>query len=115
MGRRRRESGNHSDATDWASERTLADVEQEQQDQQRAGEQGQGTDTTCGCGASDFLLEAFLHVANGAIDPVPVEVGSLSCPDCGREYEAIRREDGRIVKGDFLGFVEPADDADEDD
>ncbi len=107
MGRRNRQPGQHSDTTDWASERTLADAEQEQ-----APEFAEAAEDRCVCGSTDFLLEAYLHVAKGAVDPTPVEVGRLSCPDCGREFEAVQAEGGRVLRGEFLGYIESEEESD---
>ncbi|HCF58741.1 MAG TPA: hypothetical protein DFS52_12210 [Myxococcales bacterium] len=88
-------------ATDWESERTLAPAESEAE----AGFEEAG-DTRCICGADEFLLEAYLQVVAGKPVPQPVEVETLTCPQCGREFEAIATEDGRVLRGDFLGQVE---------
>ncbi len=88
--------------TDWSTERTLADVESER-------EQAGNLDAAglhCACGSNEFLLEAYLHVVNGEMRPEPVEVETLTCPSCSREFEAIQGEGGRILRGDFLGYAD---------
>lgn len=109
MGRRgnRRESQPNGsfDATNWETERTLADAEADAE----MKESGEGTSTTCPCGSEEFLLQAFLHVVNGVPKPEPVDVEELTCPNCGREFEAIQGEGGRILRGDFLGYTELED------
>jgi hypothetical protein len=87
--------------TDWENERTLAAAEMGNE----AGFEEAG-DTRCICGSDEFLLEAYLQVVDGKPVPQPVEVETLTCPQCGREFEAIATEDGRILRGDFLGQVE---------
>lgn len=88
--------------TDWYEERTLADAE-------AAADTGE----TCSCGSNEFLLEAYLHVVDGRIDPKPVEVETLTCPSCGREYEALLAEDGGILRGDYVGQADLDDDEDD--
>jgi len=108
MGRRgnRRDAG-HADATDWSSERTLAEAE-EAAELEKAG--AEATDRTCPCGSHEFVLEAFLHVVDGKVKPEPIDVESLTCPQCGREFEAIEAEGGGILRGEFRGYVELDDD-----
>src|SRR5690349_12486982 len=106
MGRRgnkdRGGSSPSSDTTNWDTERTLADAEADAE----MTESGGGTDTTCPCGSEEFLLQAFLHVVNGVPKPTPVDVEGLTCPNCGREFEAIEGENGRILRGDFVGYTD---------
>ncbi|MFN7132793.1 MAG: hypothetical protein ACK4N5_11980 [Myxococcales bacterium] len=109
MSRKRRDDGRP--AQDWGSERTLADAESEETILERAetdGEpaRGQGSEPVCACGSTEFLLEAYMAVVDGRIRAEPVEVEQLTCPQCGREYEAIPAEGGRILRGDFLGYAE---------
>ncbi len=78
-------------------ERTLAEVEQD-------AREGQGS--RCACGSTRFVLEAYLEVEDGRVTPDPVEVEALTCPECGREYEAILLGEGRVSRGGFLGYFE---------
>jgi hypothetical protein len=87
-------------ATDWDSERTLAAAEEE------AGTAEGTEDTRCICGSDEFLLDAYLHVVAGRARPEPVEVDQLTCPQCNREFEAIATEDGRFLRGEFLGYAD---------
>ena len=105
---RRSRQGERGPQTDWSSERTLADVEAEREEQPRLDDAG----LRCACGSGEFLLEAYLHVVDGVARPEPVEVETLTCPACGREFEAIQGEGGRILRGDFLGYTELDDDED---
>jgi hypothetical protein len=57
----------------------------------------------CACGADEFMLEAYMAVIAGKLQPVPLEVETLTCPQCGREYEAIWLESGTVARGDYLG------------
>lgn len=98
MGRRNKRDDHPAPFDPGTFERTLADVEQESKDEGKGGDE-----TTCPCGSREFLLEAFLHVVDGRAKAVPVDVESLTCPECGREFEAVTLEDGRFVKGAFLG------------
>lgn len=101
MGRRNQRSQQPpGDTNPWERERTLADAESD------AETNGKATDVTCPCGSNEFLLEAYLQVVEGQARPRPVEVEQLTCPHCGREYEAVQAEDGRILRGEFLGYVE---------
>ena len=43
---------------------------------------------------------------DGRPRPEFVEVQTLSCPQCGKEYEAVQMEDGRVLRGEFLGTVD---------
>ena len=85
-------------------ERTLAAAEEE-------SAFAEVDDFACPCGSKDFLLEAFLHVVDGHAKPDPVEVDALTCPKCGREFDAVQLEGGRSARGDFRGWT----DVDEDD
>ncbi len=88
----------------WGGERTLADAEEDALLED--GEQATGGQAVCACGSEEFLLEAYMAVVAGAIQPKPVEVEQLTCPQCGREYEAIEGEGGRILRGEFLGYAD---------
>jgi hypothetical protein len=109
---RRRGQGSRSPETDWSTERTLAASEEEEEQQRRLGlgEEAGGpaadADVRCACGSDEFLLEAYLHVVGGRPRPDFVEVETLTCPACSREYEAIVGEGGRILRGDFVGYAE---------
>lgn len=94
--------------TEWYEERTLADAEAAAE--QDAGF-GNATDR-CICGSTEYLLEAYLHVVDGKIDPKPVEVETLTCPECGREYEALLAENGGILRGDYVGQTDLDDEDD---
>jgi hypothetical protein len=83
-------------------ERTLAAAEQDEAEQQQAGAAG----ARCSCGSRELLLQAYLRVVDGVPEPEPVEVETLTCPECSREYEAIQGEGGRILRGDFIGMLE---------
>jgi hypothetical protein len=78
-------------------DRTWAEPENE-------AREGQGE--RCACGSSRFVLEAYLEVEGGRVSPEPVEVEALTCPECGREYEPVLLTDGRVQRGDFLGYFE---------
>jgi hypothetical protein len=128
MGKKRRNQvGGNSDQTDWSGERTLADVEAEElaaREEARlaAGEiqieglplernlpsvetanAASASSAKCACGSEEFLLEAYLAVISGRPQPEPVELESLTCPQCGREYEAIWLSDGRVARGEYRG------------
>ncbi len=81
----------------WDGERTLAGAEEAERD--AAGER-------CACGSNRFVLEAYLEVDGGRVVPEPVEVEALTCPECGREYEPVLLTDGRVQRGEFLGYFE---------
>lgn len=102
MGRRgsKRIDGS-KDETDWSSERTLAAAEADQRDTKSAP-----ADTRCPCGSDEFVLEAFLHVVAGRARPSPLEIESLTCPQCGREFAAIEGEPGVFLRGEFRGYAE---------
>ena len=57
----------------------------------------------CACGGEEFVLEAYLAVIRGRPRREPLELESLTCPSCGREYEAIWLADGRVARGEFRG------------
>lgn len=80
-------------------ERTLAEAEADEAF-------GVVADSACPCGSTEFLLEAFLHVVNGRMKPEPVDVEALTCPACGREFEAVVLENGGIARGEFRGWTE---------
>lgn len=103
----RRGQGGKGPETDWSMERTLAASEEDE----RAAGSGSVVDfdVRCACGSNEFLLEAYLHVVGGRARPEIVEVETLTCPACSREYEAIQGEDGRILKGDFVGHAQEED------
>lgn len=90
---------------DFEFERTLAAAEEE-------ASYADVGDFACPCGSKDFLLEAFLHVVDGRARPEPVEVEALTCPECGREFDAVQLEDGRFARGDFRGWTDVDDDDD---
>jgi DNA-directed RNA polymerase subunit RPC12/RpoP len=97
-----------SDTTDWESERTLAEAEEGdaiESDDDLSGR-------SCPCGSREFVLEAFLHVVEGRIRHEPIDVEALTCPHCGREFEAIESEGGEILRGEFRGQVELEDEDD---
>jgi hypothetical protein len=64
----------------------------------------------CACGGEEFVLEAYLAVIRGRPQPEPLELEALTCPQCGREYEAIWLEDGRVTRGEFRGQGDVSDD-----
>lgn len=78
----------------WEGERSLA-----------AAEADDGA-ARCACGSDSFVLEAYHEVRGGKVAAEPVEVEALTCPQCGREYEAILLGEGRVQRGEFLGFFE---------
>lgn len=107
MGRRHGRGGKDAGPDSNADfERTLAAAEQDAALDSATGPQSSAAITKCACGSGEFVLEAYLHVIDGRARPDPIEVESLTCPKCGREYEGIVGEGGRILRGDFLGFVE---------
>lgn len=108
MARRHERGGRGADRpADAEFERTLAAAEEEAAVAE--GPQSSAAVTRCACGSDEFVLEAYLHVVGGVPRPEPVEVESLTCPQCGREYEGIVGEGGRILRGDFLGYVSDDD------
>ena len=84
-------------ASNGWDERTLADAEQSSRE---------GAGERCACGSSRFVLEAYLEVDGGRVVPEPVEVEALTCPECGREYEPVLLDGGRVQRGEFLGYFE---------
>ncbi|HXN84089.1 MAG TPA: hypothetical protein VN883_16535 [Myxococcales bacterium] len=117
MARRNRDRrGTSQQPEDWESERTLAAAEQDQAE--LAATQPAATDdapggaavVTCACGGHEFLLQAYLHVVDGQPQGEMVEVEGLTCPQCGREYEAIPVAGGRVLRGDFIGYADLASD-----
>lgn len=103
MGRRGNRRTGPSDTTDWASERTLAEAEEAQTISAQEGDSGV---EPCPCGSTEFVLEAFLHVVGGKVNPKPLDIEGLTCPNCGREFEAIEGTDGAILRGEFRGYME---------
>ncbi len=104
---------------DFEFERTLAAAEEDG----AAGleEQAEGAppataaaagDERCTCGSSELLLEAYLRVVDGRPHSELVEVETLTCPQCGKEYEAVQMEDGRVLRGELLGHVDLDEDED---
>jgi len=94
-------------------ERTMADAEAEERFAADDGEvdpSANGDDRRCPCGHREFLLQAFMAVIDGRLQPVPIDVESLTCPACGREFEAVSLEDGQVVRGEYLGRTELDDD-----
>ena len=117
MARRNRDRrGTSQQPEDRESERTLAAAEQDQAE--LAANQPAATDdapggaavVTCACGSHEFLLQAYLHVVDGQPRDEMVEVEGLTCPQCGREYEAIPVAGGRVLRGDFVGYADLASD-----
>jgi hypothetical protein len=98
-----------SDTTDWENERTLAAAEE---DETLSGDT-ELSDRACPCGSNEFVLQAFLHVVGGRIRHEPIDVESLTCPHCGREFEAIESEGGEILRSEFRGQVDLEDDDDD--
>ena len=87
-------------------ERTMAEAEQAAREEKA----GAGTAVACVCGSQRFVVEAYLEVDGGAPNPEPIEVEALTCPECGREYDAIVTDDGRILRGEFRGYFEDDED-----
>jgi hypothetical protein len=81
----------------WDGDRTMAEAEQGTRE---------GESDRCACGSTRFVLEAYLEVDGGRVAPEPVEVEALTCPECGREYEPVLLTDGRVQRGEFLGYFE---------
>ncbi len=74
-----------------------------------AREQGSPTQTgavRCACGSDSMLLQAFVQIVDGRPQPGFVEAETLTCPECSREYEPIQTDDGRVLRGDFLGYFD---------
>jgi hypothetical protein len=65
-----------------------------------------GEPARCACGSEEFVLEAYLSVIRGKPQPEPLEVEALTCPQCGREYEAVWLESGLVARGDLLGQID---------
>lgn len=103
MGRKREGQG----PTPWEGERTLADAEADTRE-------GGVAPVRCMCGSETLVLQAFSEVVAGTLATKPIELESLTCPECGREYEPVELEDGRIGRGDYLGQVDLASDDEED-
>jgi hypothetical protein len=107
MGRRGSSNRTGLPPTDWESERTLAAAEADVPEPE-AAEMPSG-DAACLCGNRELLLEAYLRVIDGKVDPEPLEVETLTCPECGREFEAIQVEGGRIARGELVGQTDVDD------
>lgn len=111
MGRKSRDRVRQPEQAPWETERTLAAAEEDAREAEERPA-GTGGDLRCSCGSDHFVLQAFLAVENGVVNPVPVEAERLTCPECGREYEPVVAEGGRVLRGDYLGqFEEGEDDA----
>ena len=109
MGKNRNRSP-QAPPTHWETERTLADAEQDDGHAPAAdpleGAGASPSETACTCGHREFLLQGFFAVVDGRVEKEPVELEGLTCPECGREYEAVAAEDGRILRGDFVGYAD---------
>jgi hypothetical protein len=101
MGRKGSSNRTGLPPTDWESERTLAAAEADVPEPEATPTSG--GDAACLCGNRELLLEAYLRVIDGRVDPEPLEVETLTCPECGREFEAIQVEGGRIARGELVG------------
>jgi hypothetical protein len=113
MGRKRRSAGSDAGPAPFEFERTLADVEADQgpvdeveDEVEHVRRPAGGDDTRCICGHDELLLQAFFEVKGGVLAREPLDVETLTCPECSREYEAVLLEDGGVRRGDFLGFVD---------
>ncbi len=107
MARRRDTGSREQGPAPWdEGERTLADVEEDNRTRGTFGE------TACVCGSTTLVLQAFSEVVDGRLSERPLEMETLTCPECGREYEPVELEDGRVVRGDYLGQVDLAEDED---
>ncbi len=104
MGRRHENRKAPPSEQSFESERTLADAEEDRESAGRADDQ------RCPCGSTRFLLEGFFGVEDGRISAAPLELGSLTCPECGREFDAVQAEDGRVLRGELQGRVSLDDD-----
>jgi hypothetical protein len=71
-----------------------------------AGPAAPGEAARCACGSEEFVLEAYLSVIRGRPQPEPLELEALTCPQCGREYEAVWLEGGTVARGDLLGQID---------
>lgn len=104
----RKGSGRRDEApASWESERTLAAAEEDAREQAVPAQEGA---TRCACGSSALLLQAFVQIVDGRPQPGFIEAEALTCPECSREYEPIQTDDGRVVRGDFLGYFDAGDD-----
>ncbi len=111
MGRRSKDRGQRPAHADFEFERTLADAEADTAVPNGGGQVGTGdADALCPCGNETFVLEAYMEVTRGRLLPTPVETQSLTCPECAREFEAIITADGRVLRGNFLGYADLGDD-----
>lgn len=99
---RKRDRGQQGPRDDSEFERTMADAEA---DLETGGDTSEAS-SVCICGSNEFLLEAYLHVIDGRMRPEPVDVEGLTCPACGREYEAVMLDGGRIARGEFQGWAD---------
>ncbi len=109
MGRRNQRSSQGGPPADFEFERSLAAAEEDAASSSLV--EGAEGDARCTCGSSELLLQAYLRVVDGKPQEL-VDVETLSCPQCGKEYEAVQTEDGRVLRGEFLGTVD-LDDGDE--
>lgn len=91
--------------TAWETERSLADAEADH-DLPREQPQADASGGSCLCGSDELLLQAYFAVKGGVLAASPLEVEGLTCPECGREFEAVQLEDGRVVRGEFVGFAD---------
>jgi hypothetical protein len=101
-GDRRREQGRRPPAWEELG-RLLAAAEE---DEREEGSEAAPEDSRCPCGSAEFVLEAYLHVVDGAASPEPLETEALTCPQCGREFEGVLAEGGRWLRGAYLGRVD---------
>jgi hypothetical protein len=104
MGRRhsnRQSTEGNTSIETWQAERTLAEAEAD-----AAEVKLPQSDARCPCGSGQFLLQAYLQVEDGRPTPGFVELESLTCPRCCREFEAVETEDGRVLRGELLGHVD---------
>ena len=90
----------------WESERTLAAAEEDARERSGPAQAGAGK---CACRSDSLLLQAFVQVVDGRPQPGFVEAESLTCPECSREYEPILADDGRVLRGDFIGWFDGGD------
>lgn len=87
----------------WETERTLAAAEE---DEQSGALSPADAPARCACGSDTLVLQAFVQVVDGRPQPGYVETEALTCPECNREFEPILGSDGRVLRGDFLGYFE---------
>jgi len=100
MGKRR----DNPPPTDWESERTLEAAELDASEPSDGGlSEGE---TACSCGHRELLLQGYFAVRDGVLAREPLEVEGLTCPECGREFEAVVLGDGTVCRGEFVGFAE---------